>query len=99
MRCWGRLTYLRRILALIQSTSLTERDWTSRTRHSGRSLIDTSRTPNRVYVADTANNRVLGWSNITAFTTHAAADIVIGQPNPYTTICNNGGLSSTSLCD
>jgi sugar lactone lactonase YvrE len=65
----------------------------------GSVAIDTSRTPNRVYVADTANNRVLGWSNITAFTTHAAADIVIGQPNPYTTICNNGGLSSTSLCD
>jgi DNA-binding beta-propeller fold protein YncE len=55
-------------------------------------------TPNRVYVADTANSRVLGWSNISAFTTHAAADIVIGQPNAYTVGCNSGGLSATSLC-
>src|SRR5690349_23381758 len=33
----------------------------------GSVAIDTSETPNRVYVADTANSRVLGWSNITAF--------------------------------
>jgi DNA-binding beta-propeller fold protein YncE len=64
----------------------------------GAVAIDTSVTPNRVYVADTANNRVLGWSNISAFTTHAAANIVIGQPNAYTTGCNNGGISATSLC-
>jgi sugar lactone lactonase YvrE len=61
--------------------------------------IDTSVTPNRVYVADTANSRVLGWSNISAFTTHAAATIVIGQPDAYTTGCNYGGISATSLCD
>jgi sugar lactone lactonase YvrE len=65
----------------------------------GTVAIDTSVTPNRVYVADTANSRVLGWSNISAFTTHAAANIVVGQPNAYTVGCNNGGISASSLCN
>jgi sugar lactone lactonase YvrE len=43
--------------------------------------IDTSVTPNRVYVADRWNNRVLGWSNASAFANGAAADLVIGQPD------------------
>jgi hypothetical protein len=65
----------------------------------GTVAIDTSVTPNRVYVADTANSRVLGWSNISAFTTHAAANIVVGQPNAYMVGCNNGGISASSLCN
>src|SRR5262249_15961480 len=41
--------------------------------------IDRSANPNRAYVADTANHRVLGWSNVDALANGAAADIVIGQ--------------------
>jgi sugar lactone lactonase YvrE len=60
--------------------------------------IDKSISPNRIYVVDTANNRVLAWSSLTAFTTHAAANLVFGQPNFFVNDCNNGGISATSLC-
>src|SRR5437899_1128611 len=43
--------------------------------------IDKSATPNRIYVTDSGNNRVLGWHDVSAFSNGAPADIVIGQPN------------------
>src|SRR6266851_5202702 len=43
--------------------------------------IDKSVTPNRVYVADTSNNRVLGFHSITALVNGANADLVIGAPD------------------
>jgi hypothetical protein len=60
--------------------------------------IDKSVTPNRVYVNDFGNNRVLGWSSVAAFTAHAAANIVIGQPDFNSNACNTGGVSAASLC-
>ncbi|MFO1417646.1 MAG: NHL repeat-containing protein [Methylotetracoccus sp.] len=68
--------------------------------------IDRSSKPNRVYVSDPSNHRVLGWSDVKAFATHAPANVVLGQPNPFTggntgfgvDGCNNGGLSAKSLC-
>lgn len=36
---------------------------------------------NRLYVADTANHRVLGWNSSSLANNNAPADIVIGQPN------------------
>ena len=63
--------------------------------------IDSSATPNRVYVADFTNNRVLGWNNAASFTNGEAADLVIGQPDFLSYLCN--GTSDTagasSLCD
>jgi uncharacterized protein (TIGR03437 family) len=47
--------------------------------------FDLSISPPYVYVADTLNNRVLAWKNSTGFTNGQAADLVIGQPDPYTT--------------
>src|SRR5208337_263931 len=41
--------------------------------------IDTSVSPNRLYIADSTNNRVLGWADAAAFADGAAADLVIGQ--------------------
>lgn len=41
--------------------------------------LDTSRNPPALYVADTFNNRVLGFRNANAFTNGQHADIVIGQ--------------------
>ena len=64
---------------------------------SGSIAIDTSVTPSRVYVADTANHRVLGYSSIAAFTSKAPSDLVIGQPNAYSHEANYGGLSDKSL--
>jgi hypothetical protein len=47
--------------------------------------VDTSVSPSPVYVADTYNNRVLGWRDATAFVTGQTADIVIGQNDFFTT--------------
>lgn len=62
--------------------------------------VDTSFTPNRVFVADSANSRVLGWKDAAAFTTHAAANSVIGQADLSSTTCNgnNGTPSAATLC-
>lgn len=46
--------------------------------------VDRSVTPNRVYLADTDLNRVLGWSDIQQFRAGASADLVLGQPSLFT---------------
>jgi len=63
-----------------------------------RVAIDKSVSPNRVYVADTRNSRVLGYSSITALVNGAAANIVIGQPDFFSASCNTLGPSAKSLC-
>ena len=61
--------------------------------------IDASATPNRVYVADEDNNRVLGWRDADSFTNAAPADLVIGQPDFLSSACNGiSGTSANSLC-
>ncbi len=47
--------------------------------------LDTSVTPPILYVADTGNNRVLGWKNAVNFSNGQAADMVIGQQDFYAT--------------
>ena len=61
--------------------------------------VDTSVTPNRLYVADNGNSRVLGWADVTAFQTGAPADLVLGQPDLLTSGCNSQGVSASSLCN
>jgi uncharacterized protein (TIGR03437 family) len=51
--------------------------------------IDKSSSPFRIYVADTVNNRVLGWRDISTITKGNPADIVIGQLDMLST--RNGG--------
>ena len=53
--------------------------------------FDTSVTPPRVYVVDTGNNRVLGWSNANNVSQGTFADMVLGQPAAVT-----GGLDFTA---
>jgi 6-phosphogluconolactonase (cycloisomerase 2 family) len=60
--------------------------------------IDRSITPNRVYVADARNSRVLGWADAAAFQSGDAADLVIGQPNFTSGACNSGGIGPATLC-
>ncbi len=60
--------------------------------------IDKSVTPNRLYVADQSNNRVLGYKSVNALMSGQFADLVIGQPDAYSSACDNGGRSATSLC-
>ncbi len=50
--------------------------------------VDFSISPNRLYVADTNNSRVLGWHSITAFVDGGPADLVIGQPDFISVACN-----------
>ncbi len=66
--------------------------------YNGDVAIDKSVSPNRLWVADTENNRVLGWSSLAAFSSHAPANIVIGQPDFTSNSCNEGGVSAASLC-
>lgn len=60
--------------------------------------IDRHATPNHIYIADSANNRVLGWSDLGALVNGAAADLVIGQSNFIANLSGNGpdGLPSPS---
>jgi uncharacterized protein (TIGR03437 family) len=60
--------------------------------------LDTSVTPNILYVSDTQNNRVLAWKNATSYTNGQVADLAIGQPNLFTTFPGGpSGGSQTGL--
>lgn len=61
--------------------------------------VDRGSTPNRLYVADYDNNRVLGWRNARNFKKGTPADLVIGQADYTSAICNRGGaVSDRTLC-
>ena len=47
--------------------------------------LDNSVSPPRIYVSDYVNNRVLAWKNAATFTNGQVADLVIGQPDLFTT--------------
>ena len=64
--------------------------------HSG-IAVDTGVLPNRIYVSD-GNNRVLAWHDAQGFKNGDPADLVFGQPDFYSYLCNNGGVSAKSLC-
>ncbi len=57
--------------------------------------IDSSVSPNRLYVADTNNSRVLGWSSIASFTNGAPASLVVGQPSFLAAGCNQNRVDAT----
>ena len=66
-------------------------------------VIDAPR--RHLYVADSGNNRVLGWKDVGSFVSAQPADIVFGQPDLFSYRCNNGraggdvaGLGADSLC-
>ncbi len=64
----------------------------------GHLALDKSVTPNRLYVADRFNHRVLGYNDVAAFVNGAPADLVIGQPDFFSSACNTGGVTPNSLC-
>ena len=59
--------------------------------------LDLTVNPPHLYVADTLNNRVLGWKSATTFNNGAFADIVIGQNDLFTTIGQGPGRSGSTL--
>ncbi len=53
-----------------------------------------------LYVADAENSRILGFSSLSALSTGTPADIVIGQADLDSSLCNQGGtVSPTTLCN
>lgn len=63
---------------------------------SGSAILDYSSSPPHLYVADTLNNRILGFANFNTMVNGQAADIVIGQPDLLHTIVNYpSGVAST----
>jgi sugar lactone lactonase YvrE len=76
-------------------------------RHAdGGIVVDQNSNPPHLYVADTYNNRILGFNDARSIKPGAQADLVIGQPDFRRTVCNynpNTALASTnptasSLC-
>src|SRR5271154_1701081 len=65
--------------------------------------IDSSVTPNRLYVSDSGNSRILGYKDAATFGNGGAADLVIGQPDfiSGTSELDFGCVSASanSLCD
>lgn len=55
---------------------------------SGSAILDYSATPPHLYVADTHNNRILGFNNFVTMTNGQLPDIVIGQPDVLNTLIN-----------
>src|SRR5215470_2502101 len=62
--------------------------------------VDRSVTPNRIYVADAGNHRVLGWGSIAALKDGSPADLVIGQADflSWASQCNNPAVTGATLC-
>jgi len=58
--------------------------------------LDTSTTPPGLYVSDTGNNRVLGFHNATSFANGQKADVVLGQPDFFTTLPSGPSQSATA---
>ena len=52
---------------------------------------------NNLWVADTANNRVIGFSDSKIYSINPSASWVIGQPSFTTNVINNGGISAKTL--
>jgi sugar lactone lactonase YvrE len=51
----------------------------------------------RLWAADRFNNRVLSWPSAADFTNGMPADFVVGQPDLFSNVANNGGVSAKSL--
>ena len=58
--------------------------------------LDTSVSPPIIYVADTSNNRVLAFQYKTQLTAGAQADLVLGQPDRFSTLARGPGTSLTT---
>jgi uncharacterized protein (TIGR03437 family) len=58
-------------------------------------VLDTSVSPPILYVADTINNRIMAWKNATGFSNGQPADLIIGQPDQYTTSPAGPSIANT----
>ncbi len=63
---------------------------------AGGIVVDTRRSPSPVYVADTANHRVLAWRDVRFLREGRRADLVIGQPDFGTALANYGSPAASA---
>lgn len=57
-------------------------------------VVDSSSATPHLYVSDPDNHRVLGFADARKDAAGVAADIVIGQPDMFTAVCNYGGVAN-----
>ncbi|HXP83899.1 MAG TPA: hypothetical protein VN841_04230 [Bryobacteraceae bacterium] len=77
--------------------------WLANNAAGGDIVVDRNSNPPHLYIADTFNNRILGFRDARTVGTDARsvltqkADLVIGQPDVYTSVMNypNGNLGTT----
>jgi uncharacterized protein (TIGR03437 family) len=55
-------------------------------------VVDSASSPPHLYISDPGNNRVLGFADARSVQAGAVADLVIGQPDLGTAVCNYGGV-------
>jgi len=58
--------------------------------------VDQSSNPPHLYISDPNNNRVLGFIDARKAGLGNAADLVVGQPDKFSSLCNNGGAASSA---
>ncbi len=59
-------------------------------------VIDQNSNPPHLYVADTYNNRILGFNDARTIRPGAKADLVIGQPDMFRSVCNYNPTSAAT---
>ena len=52
----------------------------------------------RLFVAEIETNRVRSWANVAALHNGQPADLILGQPDEFSSSCNTGALSAATLC-
>jgi uncharacterized protein (TIGR03437 family) len=55
-------------------------------------VVDSSSSPPHLYISDPGNNRVLGFADARSVQAGAVANLVIGQPDLATAVCNYEGV-------
>jgi uncharacterized protein (TIGR03437 family) len=79
-----------------------EFDFTAGSQADAGIALDTTGDAPHLYVADTYNNRILGFRDFRKIAPGAKADIVIGQPDFNSAMCNGtgdpNGMNTSSLC-
>jgi sugar lactone lactonase YvrE len=58
-------------------------------------VVDTTSSPNHIYLSDTNNNRVLGWASLPQFKYAGPPDLIIGQPNTFAGGCNQNQIDAS----
>ncbi|HXJ38792.1 MAG TPA: hypothetical protein VNH18_05910 [Bryobacteraceae bacterium] len=87
-RVIGQLDFPYTSVNLVEGREFHLADGVTATSALGSAVLDQSVSPPRLWVADSLNNRVLGFKDFTRLKNGDKADIVIGQPDMFRTLAN-----------